>query len=205
MSRTKTDIQKYCDCMEEIKLRSNLIFSIVNGKITLGKEIFDYELICIQLRKILELIALSSLVSNKRVYSETYEDFHSHWNAKKILNALEKINPNFYPVPAQIDPKGKIGSNNAYHMKKDSKKSALTKNEFVRLYNICGSILHTKNPYAQKKNIDIEIPIDSWMKKIAHLLNQHYIQLVDGSFWLIHMIDPQDKKAHAYTLTPKVP
>ena len=53
----------------------------------------------LQVRKILELVALSSLVANSKLYTKTYEDFARHYNAELILRDLERINSDFYPRP----------------------------------------------------------------------------------------------------------
>src|ERR1035437_3686805 len=62
-------------------------------------EVFDIELIFVQFRKVLELIAFSSLTANKDKYSVAYANFGVHWKAKSMLQAVGKLNPNFYPVP----------------------------------------------------------------------------------------------------------
>ncbi len=45
------------------------------------------------------MIALALLVANEKNYCNTKNDIKKIWQADKILNGLEKINPNFYPIP----------------------------------------------------------------------------------------------------------
>ena len=66
----KPDIVLYCDLMEEIKRRMSVIDFYLSGG---GHALFEpttIESIGLQLRKILELIAMASLVTNKKEYSK---------------------------------------------------------------------------------------------------------------------------------------
>lgn len=60
----------YCSCMEEVKLRVSVIQAVVEKGLTVGREDFDVELVCVQLRKTLELIAFASLTASQARYAE---------------------------------------------------------------------------------------------------------------------------------------
>ena len=85
--------------MEEVRDRINLVRSVGEHNITTGREVFDVELVFVQLRKVLELIAFASLTANKDKYCAAHANFATHWRAKSMLEELEKINPDFYPMP----------------------------------------------------------------------------------------------------------
>jgi len=70
-----TDIQIYCDYMADF----GTVSAWCAGKIAFG-----------------------SLGANKTEYSAAQKNFASCWNAKAMLEALVKVNPDFYPVP--LDP-----------------------------------------------------------------------------------------------------
>ena len=53
------EIVKYRDCLWEIKKRIDVIKSHLNGRYFTEHLITDVELMCLQFRKIVELIALS--------------------------------------------------------------------------------------------------------------------------------------------------
>tara|TARA_R110002124_G_scaffold89216_2_gene228293 strand:- start:3947 stop:4258 length:312 start_codon:yes stop_codon:yes gene_type:complete len=91
--------------MKDIKNRSNLVYSIVHKKRTLGIEFYDYEVIALNIRKILESIAYSSMVASKEKYAQAHSKFEKHYKAKQILEELEKLHPQFYPRPALIEEK----------------------------------------------------------------------------------------------------
>ena len=92
--------------MTEIKRRIEVISRLIEKRFTTGYDVTDVETGCLQMRKILELIALGSLVVNKEEISKEYDNYANHWNAKDILTYIETVNPNFYPVPSEqsIDP-----------------------------------------------------------------------------------------------------
>lgn len=202
--KTDTKLQiMYCNHMQEIKARSDLVHSIVHGKISSGSELHDYEVAALNLRKILELIAFSSLIANKEKYALAHDKFEKHYKAKVILREIEKIHHDFYPKPADIKIKsGKADQPHHVEPLKDS--NALTKEEFEELYDKCSKIIHTWNPFdSSPRRVDFRLSVDAWMKKIKQLLSQHYIQLVDNSgCWFCVMNDPKDGQPHVYTLVP---
>jgi len=69
MTRKPPDIDLYCGVMEEIKRRSAVVGSFLNGKSSTIYKATSIESACLQVRKILELIALASLVANKTEFA----------------------------------------------------------------------------------------------------------------------------------------
>lgn len=193
-----SDTQKYISCMEEIKLRQLSIQDIINKTRTTTFEMTNIEFICLQFRKILELIAMASLVTNKDQYKTAYKKFYEHWNAKRILISIEKINPNFYPVPTrQIVENGKVVQTVPIST------GYLTKKDFVQIYNECSQLIHSKNPY-EKKKTDLEQltkKFIEWDKKIIKLLNHHQVQLINkkSQLWVL-MNEETDGKVHVYEM-----
>ena len=169
---------RYQQCMEEIKKRAEVIDGFITGKCdamyiqTLG------ECMCLQLRKILELIALASLAANHQAYKKYRDNFERDWHSGRIFKTLEKINPDFYPQPTRqvLDETGQVvvGS-------EEIKTGFLTKQAHQQLYNICGAILHAQNPFFRSeqdiRNFITEVPM--WMEKIRILLNHHHVRLTE--------------------------
>jgi hypothetical protein len=183
--------------MEEIKHRVNLVQTIQVGSITTGHSAFDIELVFIQFRKCLELIAFASLIANKALYSAAYEEFASHWHAKRMLEALEKINPDFFPVPVQPAVQMRNGVKHLT-IRVDG---FLTKDEFVSLYGKCGKILHARNPFTDEDPIiQIGYSVKEWVSRIQALLGFHYVHLVGGDKWIVRI--PQEGKVEASSASP---
>lgn len=183
--------------MEEIKKRTEVVNGLIAGEFHAKYVQTTAESVCLQIRKILELIAMASLVANRSEYTKYRKNFRRDWNAKRILETLEKANPNFYPQPSRqvVDrTTGKVDS-----VEKITS-GFLTRSEFITLYDMCGGILHADNPFSQKRDVQSFLDtVPVWMNKIIRLLNHHQIQLIDDDqqIWIL-MQEKSDGKVHVY-------
>ena len=190
-------LSQYADCMEEVKKRTTVVDGFLTGKCHALYVQTTAESIGLQIRKILELIALASLVANRSEYQKYRKNFRRDWNGKRIIQTLEQANPHFYPQPSkQVVNRvtGKVESLEAV------KSGFLAKAEFVKLYDICGGILHADNPFSPRRDAQLFLEsVPTWMRKIMHLLNHHQIQLADGNqqIWVL-MKAESDGKVHVY-------
>jgi hypothetical protein len=187
--------------MEEIKKRDMVVRGFLARRCGTLYRAADLECICLQVRKILELIALGSLVVNKEEFSKYHEKFYEYWNARRILKDIEKINPNFYPVPVKespsTDPKAKTEWRTVTE-------GFLTKDDFVEVYDKCSRILHADNPFGSSTDYsDYDDQISEWMGRIVRLLQSHIIHLLnDDNLYLIHMREKRDDRVHGYIFAP---
>lgn len=197
----KPDINLYCDVMEEIKRRTSVIDFFLSGKGHALYEPTTVESISLQIRKILELIAMASLVANKKEYEKVYSHFANAWNAEYLLKDLNRINRDFYPKPVIEQPSDdpRIKCRLA-----DREDDYLTKAEFIKVYKKCGAIMHASNPVGRRINYEYyKQAIPNWRQRIKNLLNTHQIRLVNQKgFYLIHMKEDQDNKVHFYEFAP---
>lgn len=65
--------------------------------------ITNIEFMTLQIRKIIEHIAMGNLIANKELYEEYSAKFSSNWNARYIFRDLERLNFKFYPEPVKSD------------------------------------------------------------------------------------------------------
>lgn len=205
MAANDPDIEKYCGLMEEIKLRMSVIDFFLSGK---GHALYEpptLESVCLQLRKILELIVFGSLVANKDAYSSAYAKISKTWNAGDLLGELGHINPNFYPVPVVQVPSKKLGV--FMEHKKREPIDYLTKENFTEVYGRCGIMAHAANPYG--KGIDYNYfkqKLPQWRTQIVNLLNGHEVHLVNQSgMYVVHMAVPGSDRVHWYGFEPVAP
>lgn len=193
--------QKYANVMNEIKRRTNVIHSFLSGERNAMYNAVNIELLCLQIRKILELIALGSLVANQKIFLKKVNNLQKMWNAKYILSDIEKLNPGFYPCPIDEQPSKLDGVVNDLI---DVKEGFLTKDDFIFVYDKCGKILHAENPLGNGtdyKYYEKHIPI--WMQKIKRLLNSHKITLLnDKNMYLVHMQENGKEGATVYVFEP---
>ena len=187
----------YINCMEEVRDRVNLVRSVGEHRIATGREEFDVELVFVQLRKVLELIAFASLTANKDKYSAAHTQFATHWKAKRMLQELEKINQDFYPMPIgppQLQPNG------VKHCPAVTD-GFLTTEDFAFLYDKTGDILHVRNPFSpQDPKLNIKYGVKQWLSRIELLLALHIMHLVDGKRWIVEI--PISGPIHLWTAEP---
>ena len=200
-AQADVDGQKYCDLMEEVKLRVNVVSFFLSGQ---GHALYQpstLESACLQVRKILELIAFGSLVANRDSYSSVYSRVSKTWNAGDLLHELEQVNPGFYPVPI-IEVPSRIPGVQREHKKRDG--DYLARSEFGEVYGRCGSIAHAANPYG--RGIDYayyQRMLPLWLARIVNLLNAHEIHLLGNpGVYVIHMSEHRDDRVHFYTFRP---
>lgn len=174
------EIKLYHENLYEINKRIEVIRDHINSKTKEKYLVVEVETVCLQFRKILEKIALLSLIANKDIYSQQYEKFAKHYHAERILNDVSRINPDYYPIPVEIVKK----TNDMYELV-PIESGFLTKQEFIKIYEICGGMMHADNPYANPKPIkDIQSNFKEWLMKIYNLLKNHNMRLVGGKIML---------------------
>ncbi|NTU99218.1 hypothetical protein HGA64_04425 [Candidatus Falkowbacteria bacterium] len=196
----KTDKKKimYCNLMKEIKVRVALIRSIIQGQ-SLGREDFDGEMVSLQLRKCLEIVAFSSLVVNEQIYSQTYSDFSTHWKAKKIVEKIEKLNPDFFPKPIFLANLNEQGVKHFDYIKD----GFLTLDELITLYDKTSNVIHSWNPYrTEPRIVDFGRSIEEWVTRLQCLLGLHIMRGVGlNEFWVVEMV-AADNKVHVFSTMP---
>ncbi len=192
---------KYADQMEAVKRRTEVVDAVISRQLDVVYMPAAVELVYLQLRKMLELIAMASLVANRAAMEQLYSPkrLGRYWNADDLLRDIGRINPDFYPrpiieVPSQ-DPRVKSNL-------QDRVGDFLSKDDFRHLYNkVCGTLMHATNPFGKAIDYNGLIAgIPAWRTKVINLLNCHNIKLVnDENMYLVHMKEERDNKAHVYT------
>jgi hypothetical protein len=174
----------YADYMTGVRMRLDEI-----GRILAVAEMPEFakqELTFLQLRKALELIAFASLAANKDAYAAVFPTFAEDWKAKRILEKIEKINPEFYPMA--LNAPEEIAPGRKHFSRPDS--GFMTKDEFLGLYQIASEVLHTRNPFTSKDpTINIKYSVPEWVARIQRLLTWHRVGLVSGTMWVVRIPD----------------
>jgi len=165
----------YLRNMQKIKWRLIAISEIRSKKRTTSYEHTNIEFCVLQMRKILEFIAFSSLISDVDIYKEKLDKVEKMWNAEYIFKDIERIHHDFYPKAIYINPDTKeewLERTDPY----------LKKEEFIVVYNKCGRYLHEASPFLTEKEIyedflSMKDNIFSWGQLIINLLHTHVIHL----------------------------
>ena len=138
------------------------------------------------MRKLLELIAFSSLVSYKDAYRSVRHDIAKDWHADRILKKIEGINPDFYPTPVR-------GHDGTRWIKLIG--GYLTRHQFSQLYDMCGAMLHIKNPFSKGKNsLAFHRQVPDYLCRVEQLLSEHYVRLAKTNE-LVHVTAPMDSES----------
>ena len=78
MNKYNIELNLYHDCLYELQRRISVISDHLNGKIHEQYLIIEVETLCLQFRKVLEKIALMSLVANKEAYAQQTAKYMSN-------------------------------------------------------------------------------------------------------------------------------
>ena len=184
----------YCRLMTEAKQRLGLIRQLDAGEFSTTRTEFDVELACLNLRRVLELVAFSSLAANRSAYSRHHSDFHIHWKAEKILKKLESIHPAFFPVP-MTEP--------GTHMV-PLEERGLMRADFTELYDITSDVIHAWNPFrAEHPQVNLIRTPRAWAELIWELLSVHMLTIAESEKrFIVQMHHPDDGQVHVYVIEP---
>ena len=194
MISTEDMIAKYIACMNEFKQRTKVIYNLLSGEYSLGYMGVSVETIALQLRKILEFIALASMVANQEGYSKARKSFRTDWNAKGIMATLEKLNKNFYPVPCKSVPTGTKDGYSTFDLI-PIESPYLTKERYVRLFDHCSDLLHAYNPFSTEKLGHESFLLDdvrTALAEIKWLLSTHQVHPIDTDRMFIFVMQRRD-------------
>lgn len=192
ITREMHSLNLYLRNMKIIKFRLNSIKACRTNGLPNNYSFFNNVEFCVlQIRKILELIAYSSLVSDAEIYRQQLGKIERMWNAKLILNDLERIHKDFYPQPFSLDP-----NDDENERLIDKKEPYLSRDEFVKVYDKCGKMLHEFSPMETDTTIEYEFnlvwnSIDEWVEHIVQLLSLHVIWLYNEHLFYIKLGDSE--------------
>ena len=143
-SHLTEQMSTYVDCMREARMRFERAEDLSIRCLKRGEvNELDVEFISLQLRKVIELIALASIAAVKKEYEIIREKFSNDWNARLIFRDIERINPNFFPIPFEISGVDEM---------KAPTYRCMNKEESLDLYADVSTHLHSRNRYAARLN-----------------------------------------------------
>lgn len=138
------------------------------------RKLFAREFGYLQLRHICELIAIGCLVAQGDY--ETFRNFTTEYNPKKIFKSLQNINPDFFPQPSK-----RIYKNGSHLLEANCVEGAADRQKIVDIWSESGGHLHraSLNNYLQKtfKPLPETAHIEDAHIAIALLLKSHIIPL----------------------------
>jgi hypothetical protein len=145
------DYINYKRCMEEIKRRRTAINEIISGSKTTSFNYTNIEFVALQFRKIFELIILATLASNHHLFEGLTRKLSKEWQVSKIIEIVEKKNPDFYPRPIDRIPSQEEGIEDEW---KDVLSGYLSLDELIVAHGKIGNLMHANNPYREEIMLD---------------------------------------------------
>ena len=190
-----SDIQIYSNCMANVRQRIVAVKWLVAVVQLRQQEFFlDVEMIFLQLRKTLELIAFASLSANRDAYASAYADFERDGRAKRLLEKLATVNPDFYPMPVTL-PDVEEGGVKYLSEVVDG---FLSKDEFVQLFDAASEVLRIRSPFSTKPPmINVGYSVDECVARIQRLLGVHVAHLLNGEKWVVEIPSEGPVKVHS--------
>lgn len=142
------------------------------------------EICFLQLRVLCEIIAVGCLAVHSR--TATPKKLHDIWEAGKLIVELEKLNPNCYPIPAELVREG-----NTTTIAGKAEQPHLSLGEMIKLWGRCGNALH-RAPLSKITRSNTPrnyADIEEWSRKISALLSCHLIVLDTSRLLLVSIRD----------------
>jgi hypothetical protein len=173
------DAGLYTVLMYEVKQRHECLRMLLEGQ-TGFHAVFLREFSFLQLRMICESIALGCLVAHGDIQATKTRYFHKEvWSAAQIIGKLEKLHPDFFPVPVS----GKVIGPDISHLGAGPQ-GAITKADLVTLYGKCGEVLHRGT---RDRLMSGTVPgqtdfpdIAKWSNALHDLLQEHVVLMLGG-------------------------
>jgi hypothetical protein len=192
---SQPDDASYRKCMEEIKRRLRAIDDILNGSRTTSFKYTNVEFVCLQFRKIFELIILSTFASHKHLFEGLTRKLSKEWQIGKIIAIVEKKNPAFYPEPIDRVPSDRPEIKDDW---KTVTSGVLKVEELVAAHGLIGNLMHANNPYNEELLLEeIERQFPEWRAKLIRLLDNHLVTFPDDKSILYVGMQDENGNVHS--------
>ena len=176
---------RYGKVMTRISDRFRLIDQIKS----LGRGNFSAnEGIAFQLRKIIEGVAYGCVISSETGSKDKVRSARGHWNAKNVLNELDKKRRLSLPNPSLLR-----AASDEESSKDDVKwtiegqpNKCLTKAQIIEIYEQTHAWLHELNPFYNTPKFFLEKHEDAlWNSSVSmeEMLSKHFIALMGEGFY----------------------
>lgn len=169
MKKINNDNITYANCIQELKVRLFKIKNILNNN-SIEQE-SQIEFACLQMRKICEIFAFSTLTANRIEYEKVRSKFEEDWNYKEIVKLVKKVNDKYYPEPLQSKQLVNEKNNKYNGVHNDF----LLIDDITEIYIECCGLIHAKNPYTTGGVTLTKDNFLEWSGKFIKLLNCHVV------------------------------
>jgi len=125
-----------------------------------------------------------SLAANGSNYEQYMNQFSRGESTRRIFRGIERDNPQFYPIPIRRRPDRENERDARYF--EEIASGFLTKGEWHKLFDVCNKLIHAEPSEMSDLNYDFLLTsARNWVEKIALLLSQNKVQLIQSDQWLL--------------------
>ena len=160
----------YTRLMQEIKER--LIYAgLLCEKIRTQQQVswMQLESCCLQVRKMLELAVMGSLVVNRPAFEKIGEDFAACKNIRVTLRQIRRLNPEFLPQPVREE----LTEDDCVQ---PITEGVLTEGLIEKIHKKCSRALHASNPFGDAVDYGYYLQeLPQWLERIFRTLKSHII------------------------------
>ncbi len=180
--RTTADTDAYKVCMTVIKARIFTIQRLLNNEILVPVLMLKVETIYLQIRLLLEMLYLSSIVTRKKKYDHYWPRTEKEYQPSEIRRFLGEALDEHFPYPFHQSQGSSLPLNLEFFNR------SITEAEVYKFFNKCHQYLHELNPYKKSWTTReaecgalLEEAVE-FLKKLWVLLENHYrvSELDDG-------------------------
>lgn len=180
--RSTADTNAYKVCMTVIKTRIFTIQRLLNNEILVPVLILKVETIYLQIRLLLEMLYLSTIVARKKKYDQYWPRIEKEYQPSEIRRFLGEALDEHFPYPFR-QPRDPSAQGNLEFFDRP-----LTEADVYKFFNKCHQYLHEPNPYKKSWTAReaecgslLEEAVE-FLKKLWVLLENHYrvSELDDG-------------------------
>lgn len=170
----------YRECVTEVRFRithAESMLKRLKERNSSENRVLVAELVALQFRKTIELIALASIAANEDLYARLRSEFHRDWKPRLIFRDVERVNPKFYPKPiAGLTPPEKEGDPSVVEEYDDG---FLDKKAALALYDRCSTVLHAQSPFKHSSQVNSVIGhFETQIPLFKRLLENFWVYLV---------------------------
>lgn len=192
----------YSALMEEFKERLGALNFILYHveQDSIPRRILE-ELGYLQLRMMCELTAIGCLVAHGDIAGAS--GLKGEYAADKIMNALERLHPDFFPKPVRVGVVKTLDDGRRHLHFTTVTEGVLNKDALISLYRKCGDALHvgSLNKLGSSKTAADKIPyIIEQGQKLATTLNHHSLVLLGGRTVYICVLRSEDQGGRVQTV-----
>ncbi|MFG1784619.1 hypothetical protein ACGFIU_19450 [Rhodococcus oryzae] len=178
---TSDDLDLYVEVMKDIKVRLNWAHDLL----ALTPDTITIENAALQIRCAIELIMISSLISNRAALNQAQRTLGKK-DADAVQKLVNRINPDYWPIPPHA-VRAEYSLNNSGDPIPDD---FLCADEFGRAIGTTSQWLHARNPYAlaldlEKGHQDLTLLLD----RTIRLIDVHSRQLADADRMILCHLD----------------